>query len=48
MRNVATRLVILVALLIPLKAEEFTGKVVGVSDGDTITVLTGRLTRRVR
>lgn len=42
--------VLAAALLIafPIHAEEFSGRVVGVADGDTITVLAGTEPRRVR
>jgi hypothetical protein len=50
--RVLPRLVALIVLawVIPARAEDFTGKVVGVSDGDTITVLRGEesLIREVR
>jgi micrococcal nuclease len=35
-------------LVTPLHAEDFTGKVVGITDGDTIDVLHGEITVRVR
>jgi endonuclease YncB( thermonuclease family) len=39
---------IVVAWACPARAEDFTGKVVGVSDGDTITVLRGRTLVKIR
>jgi endonuclease YncB( thermonuclease family) len=43
MRYVATALFVLTILCLPIAAQQkmITGKVVGVSDGDTITVLDG-------
>jgi len=35
-------------IALPIHAEEFSGRVVGVADGDTITVLAGVESRRVR
>jgi micrococcal nuclease len=47
---VLPRLVALVVLAwtAPARAEDFTGRVVGVADGDTITVLQGRTPVKVR
>src|ERR1035437_2562757 len=44
------RLVALIVLVsvVPARAEDFAGKVVGVSDGDTITVLRGRTPVKIR
>ena len=48
--RVLPRLVALIVLawVVPARAEDFTGKVVGVSDGDTITVLRGRIPVKIR
>jgi endonuclease YncB( thermonuclease family) len=53
MRNVGQSLLLTLVLLIPAReaipaAESFTGKVVGVHDGDTITVLKDRTPVKVR
>ena len=44
------RLVALIVLawVAPARAEDFTGKVVGISDGDTLTVLRGRTPVKIR
>lgn len=42
------RLALLLAACLPLVAESFSGRVVSVADGDTITVLRGREQVRVR
>jgi micrococcal nuclease len=51
-RQFAAHLALILAALLCLGAEkkvkEFTGKVVGVSDGDTITVLVGKAQKKVR
>ena len=39
---------IVIAWAVPACAEDFTGKVVGISDGDTLTVLRGRTLVKVR
>jgi micrococcal nuclease len=39
---------IVLAWTVPARAEDFTGKVVGISDGDTITVLRGRTPVKIR
>ena len=39
---------IVLAWAVPARAEDFTGKVVGVSDGDTLTVLRERTPVKVR
>ncbi len=44
----AALMLLLLALATPASAEFFEGRVVGVVDGDTIDVLVGRETRRVR
>jgi micrococcal nuclease len=48
--RVLPRLVALIVLawVVPARAEDFSGKVVGVSDGDTITVLRDRTPIKVR
>lgn len=48
MRNKATALIIVLILLIPSLLHAFEGKVVGVSDGDTIKVLKDGKQVRVR
>jgi micrococcal nuclease len=53
MRNVGRSLLLTLVLLVPARdaisaADYFTGKVVGVHDGDTITVLTDRTPVKVR
>ena len=46
--HVALILVALLCLGAEKKIKEFTGKVVGVSDGDTITVLVGKTQKKIR
>ena len=53
MRNVGQSLLLILVFLIPVRdvvsaADDFTGKVVGVHDGDTITVLMDRTPVKVR
>ena len=42
------RLIVVAGLMLALNAHAFTGKVVGVADGDTITVLRDRTQVKVR
>src|SRR5436305_14660114 len=53
MRHVGQSLLLILVFLIPVRdvvsaADDFTGKVVGVNDGDTITVLKDRIPVKVR
>ncbi|MBX9771582.1 MAG: thermonuclease family protein [Candidatus Obscuribacterales bacterium] len=47
-RSLITSFVSAVILLLPVAAQELTGRVVGVSDGDTITILSNRQLIRIR